>query len=108
MDPDEEPLEAARREFEEETGYRGGRWFELGMVEPNPAFQTNTCWTYLALDVEADGEMAPDPGEVLEVCLVPLSQVRGLLAGGEITHALVVAAFFHYLERVGSWERPAW
>ena len=34
-----------------------------------------------------------DTTEETEVVLVPLSSIKELIAGGEITHALVIAAF---------------
>src|ERR1041385_4356985 len=33
------PLEAARREMQEETGHGSGRFFEIGTAYPNPAIQ---------------------------------------------------------------------
>ena len=49
---DEEPIESAKRELKEETGFSMGEWSKLGVVRPNPAILTNQCHTFLALDVE--------------------------------------------------------
>jgi hypothetical protein len=65
-------------------------------VEPNPAFQTNRCHTYLARGAVSDGAQALDPGEEIEVFEAEETEVRRMLREGEITHALVVAAFFWY------------
>src|SRR5580765_2300990 len=43
VDPGESPADAAVRELREETGYAGGTPRLLGVVEPNPAIQTNLC-----------------------------------------------------------------
>ena len=48
VDPGEEPIEAARRELLEETGFASDRWTSLGSVAPNPAFLTNRCHHFLA------------------------------------------------------------
>jgi ADP-ribose pyrophosphatase len=47
VDPGEAPADAAVRELREETGFSGGTVSELGVVEPNPAFMSNRCHTYL-------------------------------------------------------------
>jgi 8-oxo-dGTP pyrophosphatase MutT (NUDIX family) len=106
VDVGESPLLAGQRELREETGYCSQHWIELGVVEPNPAFQTNLCWTYLALDVQRDSEIALDPGEVIEIELVSLSQIPQLISVGEIRHSLVVCGFFHLLQLAGGWRRP--
>lgn len=107
IDPGESPLEAAQRELREETGHAGARWIELGVVEPNPAIQTNRCHTWLALDVVRVSDLALDPGEALVVEMAPLAAIEDLVRRGAITHALVVAAFYHLLIRAGGWRRPA-
>ena len=86
-------LAAARRELREETGHAGRRWKRLGVVHPNPAFQSNRCTTYLARGCRRVGDLIPDAGEDLAVECVPLEQIPGLIRRGRITHSLVIAAF---------------
>jgi len=92
-DPGESPLESARRELREETGHEAAELVELGWVYPNPAVQSNRCYTYLARDVRRVGEPTPDPNEAFEQLQVPLADIPKMIATGEINHALVVAAF---------------
>jgi ADP-ribose pyrophosphatase len=89
-------LVAARRELREETGHAARSWKRLGVVHPNPAFQSNRCTTYLARGCRRVGDLIPDAGEDLAVECVPLARIPGLIRAGRITHSLVIAAF-HFL-----------
>ena len=89
---DASPEVAARRELEEETGYTGGDWSAIGVVDPNPATHSNRCFTFLARNVVLTKPPRPDGLEELDLRLVPRADVPELLRRGEITHALVVAA----------------
>lgn len=106
VDPGEDALGAGQREVREETGYAAERWVNLGTVAPNPAFQTNRCWTYLALDAHLVGAIPHDSTEVIDVELVPLQDIPKMIERGEITHSLVIAGFFHLIQHSGGWHRP--
>jgi ADP-ribose pyrophosphatase len=90
---DADPKAAARREMEEESGYDSDDIIELGKVHPNPAIQGNYCHTFLARNVRQGEKRELDTTEETEVVLVPLASIKDLIASGEITHALVIAAF---------------
>lgn len=97
MDPeDPSPLEAARRELLEETGYAGDDWTPLGWVHPNPAIIANRCHSFLVRGVRPVAPIRNDADEKTEVELAPLSAVPGLIRTGRITHGLVLNAF-HFL-----------
>lgn len=91
---EDDPQAAAGRELFEETGYRAGRLTYLGEVEPNPAFITNRCRTYIAQDLVREGEPEGDGEEELAVEIVALAEIPGLILSGAIRHALVIAAFY--------------
>ena len=100
-DRGEDPLEAAKRELKEETGYEAGDWSALGWVHPNPPIQNNRCHTFLARGAIKTGEPQPDSNERIEQTLVPLDQIPTKIDDGEITHGLVIAAFQLYERRRG-------
>ncbi len=94
IDPeDPNPMDGARRELLEETGYAAAELIHTGVIQPNPAMQTNRCHSFLARDVIKVREPALDAGEDIEVVTVPLDDIPRLVASGEIVHALVVVAF---------------
>jgi ADP-ribose pyrophosphatase len=97
VDAGESHAEAAARELREETGFVARAWRQLGVSTPNPAIQSNRLWTWLALDVERTAEVAWDPGEVIDVDVVPMAEVEAMLRDGRIGHALVLAAFAHLM-----------
>ncbi len=94
---DPSPLAAARREMREECGYDSQDIVELGRVHPNPAIHPNFCYSFLARGVWRVRRPVADGSEETEVVRVALGDVKGLIASGKITHALVIAAFsfFH-------------
>ena len=99
VDPGEDDGAAAARELVEETGFVAARWERIGVVTPNPAIMTNRLTTWLGHGAVRAAEVAHDPGEVIDVEVVPLDEVKRMLRDGRIDHALVVAAFTHLLLR---------
>lgn len=92
---DDSPAASAQREMREETGYEAAEIVYLGSVEPNPAFLDNRCHSYLALNARQVAPPSFDGAEDIAVEEIPLADVPQLISNGRITHALVVAAFYH-------------
>lgn len=99
----EDPVEGARRELLEETGYAASSLIEVGRIYPNPALQTNKLFCFLALDVERVGEQSLDAGEDIEVHLLPLDELIEMAKRGDFPNALQTAVLFQvlvYLNRI--------
>ncbi len=89
----EDILLAAKREFEEETGYQSDDWKLIGTVDANPAIMNNKCYTFLANNIIPSGQINFDPDEIIEQKMVPFSEVRKFVINGTITNAFIIAAF---------------
>lgn len=94
---DSSPMEAAVREMTEETGYMSTDVVHIGTVEPNPALQTNRCYSFLASNCCLASDQMLDPTEAIMVELVRKDQIYRLIREQKITHGLVIAAFAHLL-----------
>ena len=64
-----EPLEAARRELQEETGLHGGEWVEVAAVLSSPGFTDERIHLFVATGLEEGDEMPSrlEPKEMIMV-----------------------------------------
>ena len=86
--PGEDPLVAARRELEEETGYRPGKLVALGKANPFPGSLKVNMHLFFASEL-SPGQQHLDDGEELEVHLRPFDEVYAeVLEGQHIDAAL--------------------
>lgn len=98
MELGENPMLAAVRETEEETGFTGGKATLLGRAAPNPAIQRNHCHFVLLEGVSATGQRALDEHEEVQVLSVaPRVALQDALASPH-THALALLALFRLRE----------
>jgi 8-oxo-dGTP pyrophosphatase MutT (NUDIX family) len=96
VDAGEDPAAAAARELREETGYVADAWEPLLTVDPNPAIQSNRCFTFVARGARPTGQTAFDDQEEMETVLVPAARLADLLDSGQIRHSLVQGALESY------------
>jgi len=89
LEPGEPPLETARRELLEETGYSAGEWSRLGVIHPSIAYTDEAIELFLAKGLEQRAAKL-DAGEFLEVLRVPFDEAIAMIRDGSITDSKTI------------------
>lgn len=82
LEKGEDPLPAAHRELEEETGFRG-ELIPAGEMYPTPGYCDEIIRLYIAENLTA-GEMHPDLDEFIENVRIPLETAAQMALEGQI------------------------
>jgi len=88
----ETPLEAARRELREETGYVSEHWEPLVSVATEPSRHTVQAHFFCAFGARAAFEHSPDESEEIELVTVPKRELVELVLRGDVVHGVHVGA----------------
>jgi ADP-ribose pyrophosphatase len=83
LEPGEDPIQGARREFEEETGYFPHRIEPLGYYNQFPGVLRAATNLFFATNLEKTTQHL-EPGEVLQTVHMPVNQVLSMILKGEI------------------------
>jgi ADP-ribose pyrophosphatase len=97
VDPGEKPLQTAKRELKEETGYRAKKWEKLVEFFPSPGFLTEKMTIYLATGL-TQGDAEPMEDERIEPRWFTAKEIETAIAEREILDAKTMLGYF-------SWKR---
>jgi 8-oxo-dGTP pyrophosphatase MutT (NUDIX family) len=87
----EDPLEGARRELREETGYEAAEWHRLGELQLSNSISDEAAVLFIATGL-TEGQARPDGTEDLRVRHVAFDEALAMTLDGRITDAMSVAA----------------
>jgi ADP-ribose pyrophosphatase len=96
IDPGEEPVDAVRRELQEEIGFFPQKIERLGGFYATPGYGTEYLYLYVATDLKPSRLKAEDTDNI-EVVKIPLSKIPALITSGEICDAKSIAGLLRYL-----------
>lgn len=95
LDPGEAPLDCARRELEEETGWRAGRIIPLGSILASVGYTDERIHLFAGLEL-TPGQENREPDEFIEPFAVPFSEAIAMAADGRIDDAKSAIALLRF------------
>ena len=98
LNPGEDPLEAARRELEEETGYRAETLVERARFWTTPGFTTEFMYLYEATGLVRT-QTNPDEDEIIEVETATQDECLRMIDDGRIQDAKSIIGILRVLPR---------
>ena len=101
MDPGERPLDTARRELQEETGFVAARLEPLVAFYTSPGFTDELVHIFAAFDLRED-IVKHDEEEQIELVRLPLDEAIDRVMRGEISDAKTVTGLIAYEDRFSS------
>jgi len=97
-EPGENPLETARRELEEETGYRAAKWEELAQFYASPGILSERMHIYVAKQL-TPGEPRREANEEIENLVLSWNEALAMVDRGEIVDGKTIVALLAFDRR---------
>jgi ADP-ribose pyrophosphatase len=92
LEPNEPPLEAVKRELEEETGYVADHWEEIQVIYPCPGFCDEKLTIFKAMGLHLVPNPRREEDEFVEVVIVTLAELKQMITNKQLTDAKSICA----------------
>jgi ADP-ribose pyrophosphatase len=104
----EDPLDCAKRELEEETGYLATEWTLLNSIYTTPGFCDEVLHIYLAAGLtEAPGGRKPEEGEEsMTVSIVPMGEALRMVDTMEIRDGKSICGLLQGVRHLSGASKP--
>jgi ADP-ribose pyrophosphatase len=93
VDQGETPLQAAKRELAEETGYRAKKWRKLASYFASPGFVQEKMTLFLATELTA-GDATPMDDERIEARWFPRKELHQMIQAGRIEDGKTIIGYY--------------
>ena len=98
LDPGETPLQAAKRELKEETGYRARSWKKLVSFWPSPGYVQERMTLFVATGL-TQGAATPMEDERIETRWFTPREVERMIRAGKLQDAKTMLGFLLWRQR---------
>ncbi|MFV0503353.1 MAG: NUDIX hydrolase [Lachnospirales bacterium] len=95
LDPNEIPVDCAKREVEEETGYKCNSIEFMFKIYPTMGYSTEVIHVYLAKDLVKTSQNL-DPDEFVETAEFTLEETEEMIKKGDIVDGKTIAGILFY------------
>jgi ADP-ribose pyrophosphatase len=98
VDAGEKPLDAARRELAEETGFKAKKWTKLATFYPSPGFLQEKMTLFLATELTAR-DATPMEDERIETRWFKRKEVHQMIREGKIEDGKTIIGYYRATDK---------
>ena len=96
LDKNEDPLNCAKRELIEETGYRAENMSKLGKIYTSPGYCSEILHIYLAENLKLGKHAREEGEEDMELLDFSIDEIEAMILSGKIVDAKTISGIYYY------------
>ena len=99
LEPNEDPINCAFREFTEETGYNADKMTHLVSYYPSIGYNSEIIHCYVASGITKVADLKLDDDEILSAVKLDIKDVHKMILAGEIQDSKTICAVLTYMTK---------